>query len=155
MNRPSWDEYFIKIAEDVSLRSTCLRHHFGAVIVNEKKEIVATGYNGAPRHMNHCTETTCSKSEKNGSKEHMKICRGAHAEINALLQAGKQAENCTLYVNGHPCRSCAKAIINAKIKRVVISGTYPEIEGVELLKEAGIIVSEYNRKEIKGEVSDI
>jgi dCMP deaminase len=142
MDRPSWDEYFSKIALDVATRSTCLRHRFGAVIVSEKHEIVATGYNGVVRGASHCSENGCIKNRlgiKSGTGH--EICPAVHAEQNALIQAGRNALNCTLYVNAFPCKICARLIVNSGINRVVVSGEYTDKEGLEILAAAGVIVS--------------
>jgi len=141
MNRPSWDEYFSRIAKDVAERSTCVRHKFGAVIVTEKHEIVATGYNGVVRGAPHCSEVGCIKNErgiKSGTGH--EICPAVHAEQNALIQAGRQALNCTLYVNAFPCKICSRLIVNSGVNRVVVSGEYTDCEGLEVLKAAGVIV---------------
>jgi dCMP deaminase len=142
MERPSWDEYFSKIALDVAERSTCMRHRFGAVIVNEKHEIVATGYNGVVRGASHCSEKGCIKNRlgiQSGTGH--EICPAVHAEQNALIQAGRGALNCTLYVNAFPCKICARLIVNSGITRVVASGEYTDKEGLEILGAAGVIVS--------------
>ena len=140
--RPSWDVYFSKIAQDISLRSTCIRQKIGAVIVNEKHEIVATGYNGVVRGAPHCIDIGCVKDENNiKSGTGHEICPAVHAEQNALIQAGRQSLNCTLYVNAFPCKICARMIVNAGIKRVVTSGEYTDREGLEILKNAGITVT--------------
>ncbi|MDF2955679.1 MAG: Deoxycytidylate deaminase [Candidatus Alkanophagales archaeon MCA70_species_2] len=138
--RISVDEYFMEIAKVVAKRSTCLRRQIGAVIV-KNKIIVSTGYNGAPRGLPHCIDIGCIRDELGiASGERHEVCRGVHAEQNALIQAGRAAEGATLYVNAYPCKICAKLIINAGIKRVVVSGEYSDHEGLELLKEAGINV---------------
>ncbi len=142
MSRPSWDEYFSKITRDIAERSTCTRHKFGAVIVNEKHEIVATGYNGVVRGALHCSETGCIKDANNiKSGTGHEICPAVHAEQNALIQAGRNSLNCTLYVNAFPCKICARLMVNAGIKRIVVSGEYTDRDGLEILKTAGIIVS--------------
>lgn len=152
MERPSWDEYFARIAEDVSLRSTCLRHRFGAVIVSDKHEIVATGYNGVVRGAGHCTDNGCIKNRlgiKSGTGH--EICPAVHAEQNALIQGGRQSAGCTLYVNAFPCKICARLIVNAGISRVVVSGEYTDREGLEILRSAGVIVThlDLSKKEEK------
>lgn len=145
MSRPSWDEYFSRIAVDVAERSTCIRHKFGAVIVNEKHEIVATGYNGVVRGVPHCDEVGCVKDEQGiESGTGHEICPAVHAEQNALIQAGRQGLNCTLYVNGFPCRICARLMVNAGVKRVVVSDEYTDQEGLEVLKNSGVIVAHIN-----------
>ncbi|MEM4347407.1 MAG: cytidine/deoxycytidylate deaminase family protein [Candidatus Altiarchaeota archaeon] len=147
MPRPTWDEYFSKIANDVAARSTCIRHKYGAVIVNEKHEIIATGYNGVIRGAPHCEDIGCIKDKlKIPSGKGHEICPAVHAEQNALLQAGKAALGATLYVNAFPCKICARLIVNSGIKRVVISGDYTDEEGLEILKGAGIEVVELKLK---------
>lgn len=141
MARPTWDEYFARIAEDVALRSTCSRHRFGAIIVNEKHELVATGYNGVVRGAPHCDEIGCIKDilKIESGKGH-DICPAVHAEQNALTQAGKSSLGSTLYINAYPCKICARLMVNAGIKRVVTSGEYVDKEGLGILKDAGVIV---------------
>ncbi|MDF2957426.1 MAG: Deoxycytidylate deaminase [Candidatus Alkanophagales archaeon MCA70_species_1] len=138
--RISVDEYFMEIAKVVAKRSTCLRRQIGAVIV-KNKIIVSTGYNGAPRGLPHCLDIGCLRDELGiASGERQEVCRGVHAEQNALIQAGRSAEGATLYVNAYPCKICAKLIINAGIKRVVVSGEYSDTEGLDLLRDAGVEV---------------
>lgn len=141
MTRPSWDEYFMKIAHLVAERSTCLRRMVGAIIVKDKR-IISTGYNGSPRGLNHCLEIGCMR-ERLGipSGERHELCRGAHAEQNALIQAasaGSSMEGATMYCTTAPCSTCSKMIINAGILRLVLGGDYPDQLGRELIEEAGI-----------------
>jgi len=141
--RPSWDEYFLKITREVAQRSTCLRRQVGATLVLDKR-ILATGYNGAPKGMVHCTEIGCLR-DKLGipSGERQELCRGLHAEMNALLQAanyGTPIEGATLYSTNHPCVLCAKMLINCGIKRIVAISDYPDWLAKEMLQEAGIKV---------------
>ena len=140
--RPSWDEYFIKIALLVSERSTCLRHHVGAVVVKDRR-VLTTGYNGAAAKTKDCLELGCLRNQQNiPSGERHEICRAIHAEQNAIIQASKYGVNImdgTIYCTHSPCIICAKMIINAGIKRIVTYVNYPDIGGVkELLKEAGV-----------------
>jgi dCMP deaminase len=140
--RPNWDEYFIKIAELVSERSTCLRHHVGAVIVKDRR-LLTTGYNGAAAGTKDCLELGCLRDELNiPSGERHEICRAIHAEQNAIIQAGKYGVNIdggTLYCTHSPCIVCAKMIVNAGIKRIVNYIDYPDTGGVKkLLDEAGV-----------------
>ena len=141
LKRPSWDEYFIAIANLVSTRSTCLRRHVGAVLVKDKN-ILATGYNGAPSNITHCDKTGCLRIKLNvPSGQRHELCRGLHAEQNAFLQAalhGKSLKDSILYSTIQPCIICTKMIINAGIKEVVISGEYPDKMSVGFLKEAKI-----------------
>jgi len=141
--RPSWDEYFLSIALLVSERSTCLRRKVGAVIVKDKR-ILATGYNGAPSGIKHCEETGCLREKlKISPGERHELCRGLHAEQNALLQAalhGITVESAKIYVTTQPCIICAKMLINAGVKEVIISGHYPDKMARDFLKEAKIKV---------------
>ncbi|MFQ6128263.1 MAG: cytidine/deoxycytidylate deaminase family protein [Thermoplasmata archaeon] len=141
MARISRDRYYLNIAADVSKRSTCTRHKIGAIVVNGD-EIKSTGYNGNPRGLPHCDEIGCIRDIENiSSGERMEVCTGVHAEMNALLQAGKGAKGGTLYSTIIPCNTCAKMIINAGIKRVVYLNDYPEKMGRELLGQAGITIN--------------
>ena len=139
--RPSVDEYFLKIASVVAERSTCRRHHVGAVAVKDK-HILATGYNGAPAGLKDCLELGCLRDElKIPSGTRHEICRGIHAEQNVIIQAslhGVSLEGATVYVTHTPCVLCAKMLANAKIKRFVTFVKYADDAFVELFKEAGI-----------------
>jgi len=139
--RPSWDEYFMDIARQVATRSTCLRRHVGAIIVRDKR-ILTTGYNGAPRGLAHCDVVGCLREKMHiPSGERQEICRGLHAEQNAIIQAalhGVSTEGATIYVTHQPCITCAKMIINAGIERVVCAHTYPDELARGMLAEAGV-----------------
>lgn len=141
VQRPSWDDYFMDIAQRVATRSTCLRRQVGAVIVLDKR-ILATGYNGAPRGLPHCDETGCLRSQLDiPSGQRQEICRALHAEQNAFLQAalhGVSVAGGTIYVTLQPCVTCAKMIINAGIKRVICAQSYPDELARSFLAEAGI-----------------
>lgn len=141
MDRPSWDEYFMRIAGDVARRSTCLRRHVGAIVVVQKR-ILATGYNGAPTGVPHCADTGCLREELQvPSGERHELCRGLHAEQNAMIQAAKHGvriDGATLYTTHHPCSLCAKMAINAGIQRIVCREDYPDDLGKSLLREAGV-----------------
>ena len=123
ISRPTWDDYFIQIAEIVKTRSTCIRRQVGAVLVNDKRQIVSTGYNGVPRGIKHCTKLYEESGEKN------ELCPAVHAELNAILQAataGFSPEGTTLYTTTRPCSNCTMAIINVGIKRVVYIEDYTD-----------------------------
>jgi len=140
--RPSWDEYFMKIAMLVSERSTCFRHHVGAIIVKDRR-VLTTGYNGAPAGVRDCLELGCLRNElKIPSGERHEICRAIHGEQNAIIQAAKHGEDVSggiIYCTHSPCIICAKMIINAGIKKIITYGNYPDIGGVQdLLKEAKV-----------------
>ncbi|RLE12258.1 cytidine deaminase, partial [Candidatus Aerophobetes bacterium] len=119
--RPSWDEYFMQITQLVAKRSTCLRRKVGAIQVRDKR-ILCTGYNGPPRGLAHCSEVGCLR-DKLGipSGERQEICRGLHAEQNAIIQAalyGISIKDSILYCTHQPCITCSKMIINAGIKKI-------------------------------------
>ncbi|MFO7958478.1 MAG: cytidine/deoxycytidylate deaminase family protein [Candidatus Brocadiia bacterium] len=139
--RPSWDDYFMRIAQEVARRSTCLRRQVGAVVVLDKR-ILATGYNGAPSGLPHCEDVGCLRTEMNvPSGERHELCRGLHAEMNALLQGarhGIRMEGGVLYSTHVPCSLCSKMIINAGIVRVVASVDYPDPFARGMLEAAGV-----------------
>jgi len=141
--RPDVDEYFLKVASVVAERSTCRRHHMGAVAVKDK-HILTTGYNGAPAGHKDCLELGCLRDEMNiPSGERHEICRAIHAEQNVIIQAalhGISLEGSTIYCTHTPCVLCAKMLVNAKIKRFVSFGRYSDDTFIELFKEAGIEV---------------
>ena len=139
--RPNSDEYFLKIASVVAERSTCHRHHVGAVAVRSK-HILATGYNGAPSGLKDCLELGCLRNELNiPSGERHEICRGVHAEQNVIIQAGLHGvslEGSTIYGTHTPCVLCAKMLVNARIKRYVSFAEYNDNAFIDLFQEAGI-----------------
>lgn len=140
--RPSWDEYFMQMAELTAQRSTCLRRQVGAVIVKDK-HIIATGYNGAPKGLRHCGELGGCLRQKLQipSGQRHELCRALHAEQNAIIQAatlGQSIEDASIYITHQPCAICAKMIINAGIKRIVVKEGYPDELSVEILDEAGL-----------------
>jgi dCMP deaminase len=142
MERPSWDEYFMEMAALTAKRSTCMRRNVGAVIVQDK-HIIATGYNGAPKGIPHCEEIGgCLRERMNiPSGERHELCRALHAEQNAIIQAATLAqsiEGASIYITNQPCVICAKMIINAGIKRIVVKEGYPDKLAVDLLAEAGL-----------------
>ena len=143
MDRPSWEEYFMEIARLVARRATCLRRQVGAVLVKDRN-ILATGYNGSPSGLRHCTETGCLRNQHNiPSGQRHELCRGLHAEQNAIVQAAKHGTNisgATLFCTNAPCVICAKMIINAGIRQVVYLEGYPDDLALEMLQEAGVAV---------------
>jgi len=143
IDRPDWDEYFSDIAALVSRRSTCRRRRVGAVLVRERR-ILSTGYNGAPTGLRHCLDIGCLRVQLQiPSGERHELCRGLHAEQNAIIQAalhGVGIAGATLYCTNHPCGICAKMIINAGIVSVVIRDGYSDEMAAEILGEAGIQV---------------
>jgi len=143
LTRPDSDEYFLKIASVVAERSTCRRHHVGAVAVRSK-HILATGYNGAPSGFKDCLELGCLRDELGiPSGERQEVCRGIHAEQNVIIQAtlhGVSLEGSTIYATHTPCVLCAKMLVNAKIQRFASFGKYSDDSFIDLFKEAGIEV---------------
>lgn len=141
IERPTWDEYFAKIAMLVAERSTCTRHNVGAIIVKDKR-ILTTGYNGAPAGTADCLDLGCLRDELGiPSGQRHEICRGVHAEQNAIIQAGLYGislKDGTVYCTHSPCSICAKMVINAGIKRFVSFFPYDDSTFPDLFKEAGV-----------------
>jgi len=137
--RPSWNDYFMEITTLVSTRSTCIRRNVGAVIVRDK-HILTTGYNGSPQSTPHCTDIGCLRDKlKIKSGERHELCRGIHAEQNAIIQAAvcsTSIKDSVLYCTHHPCSLCVKMIINAGIKKVYFHEGYPDDLAKELAAEA-------------------
>ncbi|MDH3973978.1 MAG: cytidine/deoxycytidylate deaminase family protein [Deltaproteobacteria bacterium] len=141
--RPDWNSYFMEIASLVSKRSTCLRRQVGAVIVKDKN-ILSTGYNGAPSGITHCEVTGCLREKLNvPSGERHELCRGLHAEQNAIIQAayhGTSIKDSTLYCTNLPCSICSKMLINAGIIRIIYKEGYMDELGKEMIEESGIVM---------------
>ncbi|MCX5863565.1 MAG: cytidine/deoxycytidylate deaminase family protein [Deltaproteobacteria bacterium] len=141
--RPSWDEYFMGITEMVAQRSTCLRRKVGAILVRDKR-IIATGYNGAPAKVSHCLDIGCLREQQGiPSGERHELCRGLHAEQNAIIQAalhGFSIEGATLYCTNMPCSICSKMLINARIEKIYYKEGYADNLSSLLLAEAKVPV---------------
>lgn len=141
--RKSKDVYFSEIADLVSSRSTCLRNQVGAVIVKES-QILSTGYNGAPKGLAHCDDVGCIRQAKGyKSGERHELCRGLHAEQNAIIQAayhGISVKGAKIYVTTKPCSICTKMLINAGIHEVIYIEEYEDELANRLFKEANMIV---------------
>lgn len=148
--RPSVDEYFMEIADVVAKRSTCLRNKVGAIVVRDKR-ILSTGYNGAPRGLEHCLEVGCLRDERNiESGTRHEICRAVHAEQNAVIQCalhGVSTEAATLYCTHQPCILCTKMMINAGISRVVFREDYPDDESLNYLRKANVEVVRFSSRQ--------
>ena len=128
-NRPEWDIYFLLMAQVAASRSTCLRRKVGAVLVRDR-QILSTGYNGAPRGVSHCEKTGCLRERLGiASGERHEICRGSHAEINAIAQAAAAHE---------PCIYCTKALINAGCEKVFFLHPYPDELARAVMAESGV-----------------
>lgn len=131
----------MEITRAVAKRSTCLRRQVGAILVRDK-QLLTTGYNGAPSGLKHCLETGCLRDQLGvPSGERVELCRGLHAEQNAIVQAalhGASTKGATLYCTTQPCVTCAKMLINSGITRIVFMGEYPDKLAADMLKEAKI-----------------
>jgi dCMP deaminase len=145
-NRPSYDEYFMEMAYVVSKRSTCLRRKVGAILVKDK-HILSTGYNGAPKGLSHCFDVGCIRQEMSvKSGERHELCRGLHAEQNAIIQAavfGVSISGSILYCTNTPCVVCVKMLINAGVKEIVYSGDYPDELAKKMLGESIIKIKRF------------
>lgn len=151
MTRPSWDDYFMKITADVGERATCVKRQVGAVIIKDHR-ILSTGYNGAPKGFKHCTEETCIREQMHvPSGQRHELCRGLHAEQNAIIQAawhGVSIAGGTLYCTYQPCVICVKMMINAGIVKLVYAGGYPDELAREMLKESKLEVVKYDESRL-------
>lgn len=149
--KPSWDEYFMSLAEVVKSRADCLRRRVGSIVVKDLR-IMATGYNGTPHGIADCSKGGCFRCKRrdsgelqSGEREESCVC--IHAEQNVIIQAaylGLSTKGATIYSTANPCSSCCKMIINAGIVRVVCKQTHHDREGLELLKKAGVDVQVEN-----------
>ena len=146
LKRPDWNEYFMSITDVVARRSTCLRRQVGALIVRDNR-ILSTGYNGAPTGARHCLEVGCSREQLGIlSGERHELCRGLHAEQNAILQAalhGVSVAHGVFYVTHQPCVLCAKMIANLNIGEVVYRGDYPDQLALDILTEVGVKLTRF------------
>lgn len=135
--RKNWDEFFMAMATLTSEQSTCIRRKVGAVIIKDNR-VLSTGYNGAPKGLKHCEEVGCLRQERNiPSGQHHEICRGAHAEQNAINNAAKHGisiEGSVLYCTTAPCSMCAKSIVNSGITMVIYHEGYSDELSKEMLQ---------------------
>ncbi len=147
MQRPSWDQYFMDITRLVATRSTCMRRQVGAILVKDRN-ILATGYNGVPSGITHCDSVGCLRERlKVPSGERHELCRGLHAEQNAIIQAARHGINidgATLYCTTMPCIICTKMLINAGITAVVYAEGYADELAREMIAETGITVHHFS-----------
>ncbi len=147
MKKPSWDEYFMRLAEVVKDRADCTRRQVGTIIVRDFR-IITTGYNGTPHGIKNCSEGGCLRCRRRdkgeiNSFEYEESCICIHAEQNAIIQAAYlsvSTKGSTLYSTTNPCSSCAKMLINAGIVKVVCKMEHHDKEGIELLKKVGVKV---------------
>jgi dCMP deaminase len=146
MTRPDNDTYFMKMAELVAMRSTCLRRQVGAVVVKEKR-VLSTGYNGAPRGLKHCGEVGCVREQNHvESGTRHELCRGVHAEQNAVIQAayfGVSIKDAAMYTTNFPCVLCAKILVNAGVREVVYRDDYIDELSKDILNESNVVVRRY------------
>lgn len=135
--RPAWNEYFMRLAREVSSRATCDRKHVGCAIVDDENAIVATGYNGSPPGMPHCDDVGHDMF-----KDH--CVRTTHAEVNAVAQAARRGislRNARAYINTFPCWPCFKVLVTAGIRVVYFDDEYRRDERVEnAAKEMGVVL---------------
>jgi len=139
--RPDWDTYFMEMAKLASRRSSCLRRAVGAVLVRDKR-LLATGYNGVPSGVTHCEVTGCLREKLQvPSGERHELCRGLHAEQNAIIQAalhGVSTKDAILYCTTLPCIICAKMLINSGVRKVFFLDGYSDTLTEEMLAEVGL-----------------
>ena len=152
--RPSWDQYFMDIAQVAATRSNCSRRHVAAVLVRDRR-IISTGYNGTPRGVKNCNDGGCPRCNSDApSGSHLSECLCCHAEENAIVQAayhGIAVKGATIYTTFSPCLLCAKMIINAGIVEVVYHSRYSiDDVSMRLLREAGVKVRSVNGEEQNG-----
>jgi dCMP deaminase len=144
--RPSYDEYFMEMAHVVSKRSTCLRRKVGAILVKDK-HILSTGYNGAPKGLEHCSDTGCLRENLNiPSGERHELCRGLHAEQNAIIQAavfGVSIKGSVLYCTNTPCVVCVKMLINAGVTEIIYGGEYPDNLAKLMINESKLKIKRF------------
>jgi len=136
-NRPSWDDYFMRIAHLAATRSQCQRRQVGAVIVREK-HIIATGYNGVPSGIDPCNH--CKRKAFEPGKGYA-VCPANHAEANAITQAAKLGVStlaCTVYTTYAPCKDCAGLIINAGLRTLVSPEVFVGSLAGKLIRESGM-----------------
>jgi dCMP deaminase len=152
MQRPSWDQYFMDITRLVATRSSCLRRQVGALLVKDRN-ILATGYNGVPSGITHCDVVGCLRERlKVPSGERHELCRGLHAEQNAIIQAAKHGTNidgATLYCTTMPCIICTKMLINAGIATIVYAEGYADDLAREMIAESGITISHFTPENVE------
>lgn len=144
-DRIPWDRYFMEFAKLASTRTTCFRRAVGAVLVRDK-QILATGYNGAPRGLKHCRETGCVRKVRGiPSGERQELCRGLHAEHNAFLQAAREGIStlgATLYCTNQPCSICVRMLIQAGVVRIVYLEEYNDEFAANMLAETEIAIEQ-------------
>lgn len=142
--RPSWDEYFLKLAMLASERATCPRMHCGCVLVKDRY-VLSTGYNGSLPGLEHCDDVGCLIVDNH-------CVRTNHAEMNAIAQAARHGvplNGATAYVTNMPCTTCAKALLAAGILRVVIFSDYRGSLAEKFLDESGVPIDRLPMPELE------
>jgi len=146
MSRPDNDTYFMQMADLVATRSTCLRRQVGAVVVKEKR-VLTTGYNGAPKGLRHCAEVGCVRTQNNiESGTRHELCRGVHAEQNAVIQAayfGASIKDASIYTTNFPCVMCAKILVNAGIVEVIYKDDYEDPLSKSIMNESKVVIRRF------------
>lgn len=141
-----WLNYFCRLTLEVATMSTCTRRGVGCVLV-KGKHVVSTGYNGVPAGVTHCAEKGCPRAGMTSGTA-LELCRGAHAEQNAIAHAARHGialDGATAFVTTQPCNHCMKSLINAGVKTVYYMEGYPDELTWELANEAGIILNKLER----------
>ena len=129
-------EYAMILARTAALRSTCLRRKVGAVAISPEGYVLATAYNGAPCHMEHCTAETCVRiRNKIPSGKQLEMCRAIHAEQNLVLRLGPKLKGATVYCTTCPCVTCAKLLIGAGVAAICWENDYDNPYAKELMTE--------------------
>ena len=151
MNRPDWDTYFMEFAKLASLRSTCMRRKVGAILVRDNM-VVSTGYNGAPKGCIHCSMVGCKRDALQvPSGQRAELCRGLHAEQNAIIQAacvGVPIRGAVMYVTNSPCSICMKMIINSEIREVIYDERYDDPMSDSLASDAGVLLIQIKNRSL-------
>lgn len=159
--RLSWDEVFMNLALLIAKRGACKFHEVGVVFVDKNHRIISLGYNGPTEGDLHCTEVGCAKVDGNPETKKLERCRGAHAEINGIINAQDtiRLRGATLYTAIFPCYDCMKALNNAGIKEIVYYETYERIqtggekfeeedEAIKLAEKRGIKIRRYEKNKL-------
>lgn len=142
--RPNWTEYFFDMAGQAATRSTCTRRKVGAVAIDLRKRILATGYNGPPSGYEHCTPETCYRTVHNiPSGQQLDKCIAVHAEANIVAQLGSRLQGASVYITNQPCINCAKLLVSAGVANIFWKDRYPDQFAEQfMLKAGGIYESE-------------
>ncbi|MCL4314475.1 MAG: cytidine/deoxycytidylate deaminase family protein [Candidatus Thermoplasmatota archaeon] len=159
MNKPTWDQYFMRMAYLAASRSNCIRRKVGAVIVKDRN-VIATGYNGPPSGSADCDIAGCVRNDLNiKSGERHELCRGLHAEQNAIIQAavhGSSISGAVIYVTTHPCSVCSKMIMNAQIKEIIYADGYPDELSELLILDSNLKLRQFqiSEKEVRAMIGE-